>query len=54
MLEMETNPMYDACRVDVFHSPEYLIDEKLYVVVAKPLSLDDDVEVGSHQRSHQI
>ena len=47
-------PVNDACRVDVFHSSEYLVDQELDMVIRQLLSLDDVVEVGAHQMGHQV
>ena len=52
--ESETYPVDDPRRVDVLHAPEDLVDEKLDVVVRESLSLNDGVEVGAHQGSHQV
>lgn len=40
--------------MDVLHAPEDLIDEELNMVVAETLSFDNLVEVGAHQRGHEV
>lgn len=47
-------PVYDACTVDVFEASQHLVHEELHMIVCQLLSLDNVVEVGSHQRSDQI
>lgn len=40
--------------MNILHSPEDLVDEKLDVVVAKLLGFDDVVQVRAHEVSHQV
>ena len=40
--------MNNTGRVDVFHAPEYLVDEELNVVVTEFLGPDDGVQVSTH------
>ena len=40
--------------MNVLHSSQNLVDEELDVVVRQLLSFDDVVQVGAHQRAHQV
>ena len=46
--------MNDSCRVDILHPTDDLIDQELDMIIRQLLSLDDVVEVGSHEVGHHV
>ena len=46
--------MNDASTVNILHTPHYLVDKKLNMIIRQLLSLDDVVEVSPHEVSHHV
>lgn len=46
--------MNDSGRVYIFEPSQYLIDEKLHVVVRQPLSAKYIVQIGPHQMGDEV